>query len=333
MKFIKKLFVFLLVVVGLVLVVAIFLPSKKHIEDSMVINVPAEMIFKQVNNLSLWDAWSPFYEEDTNMKSTYEGPAEGVGCIQKWTSDVHGNGSMEIVESTPGEFVKMKLSFQDQGSSYSYWKFEPEDTGTKVTWAIDVEGLGWPMGRIFGLFMTGMMHKSFQKGLTNLKNLSENQYNNMTGKIEVQTYEPWMALAIMDSSSCDKITEVMGRIFGDIQKYMAENKIEMAGPPYALYHQWDQKTNFFVIEAGIPVRVKVQGRNDIRLVEYQAGRAATASHFGNYDLMHYSYQKIEKYISDNKLEQNGPPREVYVTDPEAEKDFSKWETRIYYPVK
>jgi effector-binding domain-containing protein len=337
MKFFKRFLVFLLVLIALVLIVAIFLPSTQHVEDTAVINAPPEMIFKHVNNLQEWNAWSPFQKEDSAMTSEYEGPSEGVGAIQKWKSKVSGDGVMTIMESTPYSAIKFKVDFMDKGISYSEWKFEKQDKSTKATWSIDIGGLGYPMGRIFGLFMPGMMHKVFRGGLEDLKKLCETEFANMmeykTGEIIVKENDAWKALAIKDSSTCDKVGDVMGAVFGELGKYCGENKIVCAGLPYAKYFKWDDKADKFVMEAGFPVIVKVSGNDRIYYVEYPKMKVATAVHYGSYESTYFSYQAIEKFIKDNRLKQNGAPWEVYINDPQKVKDVSKLQTQIYYPVK
>jgi hypothetical protein len=200
MKFFKRFLLFLLILIVLVLIVAIFLPAKVYVEESVLVNAPAELIFRQVNNLKSWESWSPFQKEDTAMTSTYEGPEAGVGAVQKWKSEVNGDGSMTITESIKDSLIKMKLDFAKQGVPTSDWKFEKQGMATKVTWNVDMERLGYPMGRIFGLFMPKMMHKSFKDGLENLKKLCEEKNAKImiykTGEITVKVNEAWQALAI-----------------------------------------------------------------------------------------------------------------------------------------
>jgi len=249
---------------------------------------------------------------------------------------------MSIIESTPYTYIKMDLDFMGKGKAFSEWKFESTGQTTKVTWSVDLVDLGYPMGRIFGLFMPKMMHKAFQGGLEDLKKLCEGEFAKMmvykTSDITVKDIDGWMALAIIDSSTCDKVGDVMGVIFPEVQKYIEDNKYECTGPPYAKYYLWDQKVNKFIMEAGLPVKSKGKGKDvnhDKRIffVSYPKMKVATASHFGAYETLYFSYQEIEKYIKDKKLKQKGEPWEIYITDPEKEPDVSKWETQIFYPIE
>jgi effector-binding domain-containing protein len=62
------------------------------------------------------------------------------------------------------------------------------------------------------------------------------------------------------------------------------------------------------------------------------GKAIMVTHWGNYNSTK-PYEALDNYIKNNGLQMDGPPWEEYTTDPKTEADTSKWETRVYYPVK
>ena len=337
MKHIKRLLIVLGIIIGLFFIIAAFLPSSLHVEESLMIKAPSSVIFKNVNSLKAWETWSPFQKEDTAMTSEYSGPENGVGAVQTWKSSELGNGSMKIIESVADKYIKMDLDFMIDQKVVSDWKFEEDSYGTTVTWSVDICNLGYPFGRYIGMFIPRMMHRSFRMGLESLGNLSENQAKELqsykTSERVIEEVPAWQALVIRDSSTVDKIGDVLASIYTEISKYMEENKIECVGPPYALYTLWDEKANKFVVEAGFPVKTVVKGSGRIGFKTYNACKAVVASHFGAYETTYHTYEAIEKYIEEQSLKQKGAPWEVYVSDPEKEKDLTKIETRIYYPVE
>ena len=44
-------------------------------------NVKAKVIFDQVNDLKMWEKWSPWVEGDSTIKVTYQGPGKGIGAL------------------------------------------------------------------------------------------------------------------------------------------------------------------------------------------------------------------------------------------------------------
>ncbi len=337
MKFIKKLVIALLVIIAFVLIAAVFLPSKKHIEDSITINAPAKDIYEQVVNLKNWQKWSPFAKGDSAMKNYYEGAPKGVGAIMRWESKKEGNGKMTIDEVQKYKSIKTTIEFEKQGTSHSAWLFEESKKSTRVTWSIDVEVLGYPVGRIMGLFMPNMIHKSFKEGLATLKKVSE-EYSKMlmtfrTSDIKVKQVEKQYALIIKDSSTCDDVDLLFAKLYDQIGKYVGENKIDIVGAPFARYLSWNDKANKTVVEAGFFINKMVSGQNNISFIEFPGGKIVTAFHYGSYETVYKSHELIEKFLQKNKFVVKDIPREIYITDPEKEPDMRKWKTEIVYPVK
>jgi uncharacterized protein YndB with AHSA1/START domain len=153
-----------------------FRPDEMNVSRSTTIAAPPEAIFKVVNDLHQWDAWSPWSKLDPAMKVSYAGPAEGVGSSYHWSgnSDV-GEGTSTIVESKPSEKVGMRLEMVRPmaGSNDVQFTFVPEGTGTKVTWAM--HGKVPFIGKVVGLFMDceKMCGDQFNEGLANLKRVVE----------------------------------------------------------------------------------------------------------------------------------------------------------------
>ena len=327
MKPLRIIAIIVLVLVALFFIVALFLPSKVHVERSMVMNCKSYKIFDEVNNLQNWTAWSPFEDEDTSMKIIYEGPDSGVDAIMKWTSKMNGSGKLTIVESIPTTYIKAALDFMKSGTAQSEWNFIESDTGTIVTWILDIGNLPYPMGRYFGLAMPKMMNKTYDLGLTNLKNLCEN-LPEIEG-IAINRINAQPVLYIRDSAEVNRIGLKMTEMYGELMKYMSDKKIEMAGPPYAAYYTWDPLKPY-VFEAGIPVKTPVAGSGRIEAGEIASGKVLSAPFYGSYDKLGDIHIAIQKYLELKKMGYTGVPWEVYVTDPSTEPDTTKWLTLINY---
>jgi effector-binding domain-containing protein len=330
MKALKIIGIILLVLVALFLIVAAFLPAKLHIEESMVINKPASVIFKQVNNFQNWPAWSPWLEMDPEMMSTYEGPKLGVGAKTIWTSKKTGDGSMTILESVPYLKVISALEIGMPGATNSF-EFKEEQGATKVTWGVDMPKLSYPVERYFGLMMPGMMKPIFIKGLENLKKVTEAMPDPPT--LQLTQIPEKAVLSVIDSCNWSDIEMKMGQMFGEIMVLQKSAKFEFAGAPLSLYHKWDEVNKFTVFEDCVPVDREVVGKGRVHYKILPGTRAVMGTHFGAYDQTMYLYIAMDEFIRDFGLEENGGPIEEYITDPMTEPDTAKWQTNIYFPVK
>ena len=124
MKALKIIGVILLIIMALFLIIALFLPKGVEMKESVVINKPASLIYRQVNNFRNWEPWSPWLEMDKEMVNSYEGPEKGVGAKYSWTSKKSGNGSMTITESVPYKKVVADLDFGQNGKAVNYFEFD-----------------------------------------------------------------------------------------------------------------------------------------------------------------------------------------------------------------
>jgi hypothetical protein len=174
----KKILIGLVVIVAVFCIFAAMQPEDFVISRSTAIEAPPARVFAIVNDIHRWNDWSPWSSLDPSMKTTYEGPAQGVGASQSWTgNDKVGEGKMTLVKSQPGEVVEFQLEFLKPMKTTNTvdFSFKQEGTGTEVTWAMS--GKKNFIAKAFSLFlsMDKMIGPDFEKGLAGLKKLAETQ--------------------------------------------------------------------------------------------------------------------------------------------------------------
>src|SRR5216683_952568 len=172
----KIILIALAVIVVVFVVIVAVQPSDFRITRSATIAAPPEAVFAQVNELHNWEAWSPWAKLDPNAKSTYEGPAAGVGAAFAWSGNNRiGEGRMTITESRPNEFVRFKLDFLKpfKATNTAEFTFKPEANQTAVTWSM--YGKNSFIGKAIGLFMNcdKMVGGQFETGLAQLNSVTE----------------------------------------------------------------------------------------------------------------------------------------------------------------
>ena len=145
-------------------------------------------------------------------------------------------------------------------------------------------------------------------------------------ELEAQT-----ALAIKEEVSNQEIGKKMGEFFGELMAFSQKKVIQMSGPPFALYHSWnDQKT---VMEVGFPAPASVKGEGRIKPISLPGGRVVTGFHIGPYNRLMESYQKMQDWMTKQGVKPANKMWEVYLTDPEKEKDPAKYVTQLFWPIE
>ena len=109
---IKKIFITLVILIGIFLAAVAFLaPDEFHVVRTTNIAAPSSVVFSQINDLHRWEAWSPWAKLDPAMKMTYSGPATGPGASYHWVGNKSvGEGEMTISDSHPTDAVKLNLA-------------------------------------------------------------------------------------------------------------------------------------------------------------------------------------------------------------------------------
>lgn len=331
MKALKIIGIVLLVLIALFFIVALFLPKGVSMQESIVINKPASLIFKQVNNYQNWEAWSPWEATDPDMVSSYEGPKMGVGAKTVWKSDKHGDGSMTITESMPYKRVVAELDFGQPNKASNFFDLEETGGATKVTWGVEIADMGYPMGRYIAAMMPGMMKPFFSQGLDKLKEVTEAMPDPPV--LQLTQMPEMTVISVLDSCGWADIEMKMGVMWGELMQYSKAAKADITGYPLSRYFKWDEVNQFTVFENSLPVNKELPGKGRVSYQVIPATQAVLGVHYGAYDKTYDLYMALDEFVAEFGLETNGGPVEEYVTDPMAEPDTAKWQTNIYFPVK
>ena len=172
----RKLFFGIIGLILLFVIIGTFLPSKVGISRNIEISAKPAEVFPYLNNLKLFNQWSPWAQLDPETRYTFTGPESGTGAKMAWQSDSPdvGSGSLEIVASIPNKKVDTILDFGDQGTALASRILQAQGQDqTLVTWSFSTD-FGWNLpGRYLGLFLDQMLGPDFEKGLASLNQLVE----------------------------------------------------------------------------------------------------------------------------------------------------------------
>lgn len=174
----KKLVFIILLLPFIAIGLAYLLPKQTEVSRSITIERDAQSVFDMVNSFENSQRWSPWAEKDPNMEVSYQGPANSGGARMAWKSNNPqvGSGKQEIIESKPLEFVHIRLAFDGQEDAEVFFRLAAEEPSkTTLTWSFIAEHGENPINRYMGLLFDFWLGADFEKGLSNLKILLEQQ--------------------------------------------------------------------------------------------------------------------------------------------------------------
>lgn len=139
----------------------------------IIINAKPADIFPLINEPSKWPLWTEWNRRD-QLEYAYEGPAAGVGAVQKWNSS-RQNGTMTFISCVENERIAYHLSLEGCSRSIE-GRIVLEPVGnkaTRVTWYSLWTQSQNPYACYLDLMISYFMKRDFAAGLRNLKELAE----------------------------------------------------------------------------------------------------------------------------------------------------------------
>lgn len=356
------------IVIGLVVLVAVaagvafLLPQNVHVERSAVIGASPDQVFAVVNDLTRSKEWGPWYKREPDMELKFDGPPAGVGAKLSWKSKTEGEGSQEIIESTPFSTIKTKLDFGQQGTAIATFLFETVEGGTKVTWSMDTDVGMNPVMRYMGLMFDTWIGKDYEEGLASLKQIVESQAQAATNMalataggaappdipmsaaadpnkgpevITVEARPIILTRASAKAADGAAISAALGAAYQKLLNYGQANNLNVAGAPLAITIAHAPQGDW-VFDAALPLDAKPEAAiaeaDGVKLGETYAGRVVKLTHKGPYNSMVPSYERIHAYTKENKLKEKDVAWEEYVSDP-GETAEAELLTNIYVGVE
>jgi effector-binding domain-containing protein len=113
---------------------------------------------------------------------------------------------------------------------------------------------------------------------------------------------------------------------------MEKKRLRMSGAPVGLYFDYDEQSMTTNMAAAIPIRGKLT-EGDVRTITIPRSAACYVDYYGPYSGLLYPHEAIDFYLKKNRLTNQSPVIEEYITDPMSEPDSTKWLTKIYYLIK
>ncbi len=332
MKTLKKILLWFLGIIAVIVVGAYLLPKTYKVERTIYIKAKNNVIYDLTANFGKWVLWVPWTKAmDSTAVFEIQGREGEIGTTWKWEGKKMGDGTMTSTEYQPGKLIAYDLAFQ-KGAYKSKGRIEIESGDScKVSW-IDEGDLGdKPLARYMGLFMGKMMGPDFEKGLAKLKKISEER--NGWPKIEEVVIPAQQVIYILDSAGPKDYATVMGKAFSELDGFLKGSRLKQNGAPFATCLKWDSVTMFSVMNICIPVEKVEKGKGRIKLMSIPQHNAVQAIYFGSYAKTESAYRALAQYMKESQKVETAGPSEIYINDPMSVKDTLKWETHIVFPVK
>ncbi|TYA57538.1 SRPBCC family protein [Formosa maritima] len=338
MKLLKYLIFFLLIVfIGLAIYIAVQ-PNSFEVKRTRTIEAPASVIYNNVIDFKNWEAWSSWVEKDPKTVITLDEQTKDIGGSYSWV-DQDGNGRMKTIDATENVSIDQELQFGDSEPSNIHWSFSSTPDGkTEVIWKMNSEKIPF-MFKAYAAFTGGfdtMIGPDFERGLEKLDSIVVASMKIYSVNV-IGLTQHGGGFYLYNTSSCkiDDLKEKMQTMLPQVINYGMSNNT-MAGPPFVIYHKWDEENNAVMFSCCIPTTAQViTTESDILTGQLEPFKAVKTILKGDFEYLQEAWNSSFKYIETNNLipKEIGPMIEVYVTDPSLNPNPADWITEIYIAVE
>jgi len=152
----------------------------------------------------------------------------------------------------------------------------------------------------------------------------------MEYEFKIVELKPQSGLAIREEVAFSEIPAKMAEFFGELGSFFGARRITPVGPPFTFYHSWNDKVT--VMEVGFPVGPGAAGQGRVGAMTLPGGRVVTGTHIGPYDKLPEAYTAMAGWMKSHGHSPADHMWEVYLSDPQVEKDPKKWVTLMYWPI-
>ncbi len=156
----------IIAILAIIALLTLPLPRRVCVTREAIVPMSPEDVIARTASTRGFQTFNPYASTDPSLKITPFGPAEGVGSGFRFEGK-EGKGT-QTVTSVTGNSVTHQIDLGNMGKPVQVISAVASGAGAKVTWSVTSD-LGFnPVFRVFGLFLDGMLGKTYERGLRNL---------------------------------------------------------------------------------------------------------------------------------------------------------------------
>lgn len=306
----KKIFVGLLIIIGIVSFISVLIPSALPVGATVPVSSSSAASSRLLFDTKEWKKWWPgTISGDTLF--TYN---ENHFTIQKLTLN---NLEVQITNAKldlKGALIIIPIS---NDSLVLDWKY------------IIPTGYN-PIRKIRAYFEAKKLANDLSTILNKVKGLLEDNF--FLYGVKIQKEKVVDTLLISSKLAYNKYPDMNDAytLIGKLEKLLADQQIKGTNPPMLHIRKLDSA--MYETQVAIPILQWPKTDANSQIKRMIMGNILTTVVNGGPSSVKKAYQNMQQYIYDHNMAQPAIPYESLITNRMQEKDTSKWVTKIYFPV-
>ena len=169
--------------------------------------------------------------------------------------------------------------------------------------------------------------------LTFIERLIQRKEGVMPYEVQVKELAAQHAAVVRRHTTAATIGQEICQGFGLLGEAIGRADVPIAGPPFLVMQEVIDEVSEGEFELGFPVAAPFEDAGEVRGAELPATTVAWTLHHGPYDEVGPAYHTLTGWIQEHGHEIAGPPREVYLTDPQETPDPADYVTEVQFPIR
>lgn len=170
-----------------------------------------------------------------------------------------------------------------------------------------------------------------ERMLAYLEALIKREDGIMPYDVEIREAEPIEVAAVRLRTNLKTVGTDISRGFGTLVPALGAAGLVPVGAPLIVYHDIIDEETDGEIEVCIPIAGEFAGSGDAYARQLEGGAMASTIHRGPYREIGPAYHTVTGWVAEHGHEIAGPPREVYLNDPQ-EVPEEELLTRVDFPI-
>lgn len=168
--------------------------------------------------------------------------------------------------------------------------------------------------------------------LTYLQSLIQSKEGIMPYDVQMTETAPQQVAATKVHTTLSRIASDIQAGFGSLMQALQREGVPPSGAPMLVHLDVIDEETDGDIEICVPISSAISGDSEVYGRELEGGTMASAIHRGPYQEIAPAYHAVTGWISEHGHEIAGPPREIYLNDPQAVPP-EELLTRVEFPIR
>lgn len=306
--------IFFIVFAAFVVIAAaayILLPEKPVIAQHISIDASDVITAKFLTTKSGWDKWWPG---------------------SKISNDQYGfKGTRVSIDQMTNTAVYFKLQKDNESFNGEIIYFADAEGSVNVKWDAIAESDTGFSSRIVNYFKTKNAENQVAEILLSLKHFLEDERNTYGYKIYLNHAKDTVLLVSANTQQEYPSSQVIYDTVKILQQQAGNQGAKQTNSPMLNVTQTDDQEYQVTIALPINKRITPSQKTSINNIP-KGGNLLVADVRGGQNTVNNALAQIKIYMKDHRLISPAMPFQSLVTDRQAQKDTSKWITKIYYPI-